>query len=550
MKKNTIIIGTRGSDLALWQAHFFKKQIEQRFAHLTVNLKIIQTKGDNFQNLSFEKLEGKGFFTKEIEDALLQNQIDIAIHSYKDLPTQQPEGLIIAANSYRENPSDWLLIKPQSIDNKQIFSLKQNATVATSSARRKSQLLAHRPDLTLQDIRGNVPTRIQKLLQNPNLDAIMLAAAGIQRLNINLQNLVIQPLKPYEVVPAPAQGVLAYQIRQADLNLQELLQQLHHKNVAQCIDIERNILKTMGGGCQQPIGVFCEYNEPNYCVWASYAQDFNHFPKKFYIAHPDPQYIENKAVILLKQSEPTPQNVFISREIDPQSYFYKNAQNQNQKLNAFSFVQLQSLDFELPKNEKNEPLPPNYLFFNSSNGIQYFFEKINPTHPILKNSIFAVIGSSTAHTLQKYGITPAFVGNSTHPKTVGVEFNNFLIQNHPTQIANLKPTIWFLHAQSTAQSIQKQIDTTNFEVINIPIYQNLINHQLALEQAQHYHILIFTSPLNAQAFCQKHTIQPHQKVIAIGTATAQKLIELNACPNTQIILPYLPNTTCLADVCF
>jgi hydroxymethylbilane synthase len=159
--KDTFIIATRGSDLALWQANHVKSRLED--SGMRCELKIIRTKGDEIQHISLEKIEGKGFFTKEIEEALLSGEADIAVHSHKDLPTESPEGLMIAAITDREDPSEYLLIRKESVDPRQKFSLKRHACVGTSSSRRKSQLLAFRNDLTLEDLRGNVPTRIRKL---------------------------------------------------------------------------------------------------------------------------------------------------------------------------------------------------------------------------------------------------------------------------------------------------------------------------------------------------------------------------------------------------
>ncbi|HLA57390.1 MAG TPA: hydroxymethylbilane synthase, partial [Puia sp.] len=179
-----IIIGTRGSDLALWQANYTKDLLEEK-GH-AAEIKIIETKGDSTQqwNTGFDKLEGKGFFTKELEDALLDKSIDLAVHSHKDLPTVSPEGLLVAGVSKRADPSDILIMSKEAADNKQKFGLKKNAVVGTSSARRKSQILAFRPDVELKDLRGNVPTRVTKLRKG-DYDAIILATAGIERLELD-----------------------------------------------------------------------------------------------------------------------------------------------------------------------------------------------------------------------------------------------------------------------------------------------------------------------------------------------------------------------------
>ena len=169
-----VVIGSRGSDLALWQAYFVKSELEK--LGCTVELNIIKTQGDAIQHLSFDKLEGKGFFTKEIEDALLSKKVDLAVHSHKDLETNPPAGLKIACVSERANPADILLINKNAVDESQKWSLKADAIVGTSSARRKSQVTKYRPDTTINDLRGNVPTRIDKLRQG-NYDSILLAKA-------------------------------------------------------------------------------------------------------------------------------------------------------------------------------------------------------------------------------------------------------------------------------------------------------------------------------------------------------------------------------------
>ena len=208
-----IKIGTRGSDLALWQANFVREELEKR-GH-EVEITIIKTQGDKIQHLSFDKMEGKGFFTKEIEASLLNEDVDLAVHSHKDLETNQPEGLEIAAVSSRANPCELLLIRQSAHEEQALWGLKKDAIVGTSSARRKSQLLALRPDVQIKDLRGNVPTRVNKL-KSGEYDAILLAKAGVLRLKLELEDLVGIDLTPDEFVPAPAQGVLALQIRSND----------------------------------------------------------------------------------------------------------------------------------------------------------------------------------------------------------------------------------------------------------------------------------------------------------------------------------------------
>lgn len=254
MPKDAFIrIGTRGSDLALWQANHVKQQLEQ--LGTTVSIQIISTQGDRIQDLSFDKLEGKGFFTKEIEQALLENVVDLAIHSHKDLETNPPEGLVIVAVSEREDPAELLLIHPNAVEENRLWNLKKGGVIGTSSARRKSQVLAHRPDLIIKDLRGNVPTRIAKL-RNGEYDAILLAKAGVNRLELDLSDLVCVRLDPKIIVPAPAQGVLGLQIRSNDDRTKQLVSPLNETAVHALIAIERKVLNLMDGGCQLPLGVY------------------------------------------------------------------------------------------------------------------------------------------------------------------------------------------------------------------------------------------------------------------------------------------------------
>jgi hydroxymethylbilane synthase len=249
-----IRIGSRGSDLALWQANHVKRQLEALGAEVSIT--IIKTQGDQIQDLSFDKLEGKGFFTKEIESALLDNSVDLAVHSHKDLETNPPAGLVIAAVSERENPADVLLIHPKAVAENELWGLKQGAIVGTSSARRKSQLIGFREDITIKDLRGNVPTRLQKLVDG-EYDAILLAKAGLDRLQLDLNGMVEHVLDPEQFVPAPAQGVLALQIRESDHELFEFMQQMNHVEVQSKIALERTVLNRLQGGCQLPLGAYC-----------------------------------------------------------------------------------------------------------------------------------------------------------------------------------------------------------------------------------------------------------------------------------------------------
>ena len=291
-----IIIGTRGSDLALWQANFVRKELEHR-GH-EVHIEIIKTQGDKIQDLSFDKMEGKGFFTKEIEDALLRKEIDLAVHSHKDLETNQPVGLEVAAVSSRANPCELLLIRQSAHEENALWGLKKDAIVGTSSARRKSQLLALRPDVQIKELRGNVPTRVEKL-KTGAYDAILLAKAGILRLELDLSDLVCIDLTPDEFVPAPAQGVLALQVRSSASELKNILKQINDPAVQKLVHLERSVLNLMDGGCQLPLGVYCD----NKYVHVAFSDDAMHPSRYFRFPYKDNPEFPQKIVEHLQHQQ-------------------------------------------------------------------------------------------------------------------------------------------------------------------------------------------------------------------------------------------------------
>lgn len=265
MKK--LIIGTRGSKLALWQAYYTQDRLKE--IGIDSELKIIKTKGDKIQHLSFDKIEGKGFFTKEIEDALLHDEVDVAVHSMKDMPTTQPEGLCLAGVSYREDCADCLVVRKEAADQGQLLQIPANGIVGTSSARRKAQMKAVRPDVELKDIRGNVPTRLQKL-KDGQFDAILLAMAGIQRLKLDMSDFVTIRLNPKEFIPAPAQGVLTWQTKTENIAVRKIIKKLHQSQIVKCTNVERKVLRMLDGGCHMPLGVYCERDAlGNFHVWAT-----------------------------------------------------------------------------------------------------------------------------------------------------------------------------------------------------------------------------------------------------------------------------------------
>ena len=246
----TLIIGSRGSPLALVQSHLVRDALLKAHPDLTVEIKVIKTSGDQFVNLSLAAGAGKGLFTKEIEEQLANGSVQLAVHSLKDLPTAMPDSLTIGAVLPRADARDVLVTKtPATLDD-----LPSQARIATSSIRRRAQLLARRPDFQVEEIRGNVETRLHKLLERDALNATILAAAGLKRLGIfgARQDLQWQVLEPDVMIPAVGQGAIAIEVREQDYATQELLAPLNHAETMACTMAERAFLHAMGGGCQVP----------------------------------------------------------------------------------------------------------------------------------------------------------------------------------------------------------------------------------------------------------------------------------------------------------
>ncbi len=246
-----IIIGTRSSNLALWQANFVKEEIEKKYSDIKVGLKTMKTKGDKILDAPLSKIGGKGLFTKELEEAILNKEVDIAVHSLKDMPVALPKGLEIAAVTKRQDAGDaFVSDKYESFD-----KLPIGAKVGTSSLRRRAQLLNKRGDLKIFDLRGNVETRLRKMREE-NFDAVILAVAGLKRLGFQDK---IKEIMPKDIMlPAVGQGALAIEIRENDDIVKEIIAFLNDTDTKIATSAERAFLTRVEGGCQVPVGVYGE----------------------------------------------------------------------------------------------------------------------------------------------------------------------------------------------------------------------------------------------------------------------------------------------------
>ena len=249
--KNKIIIGSRGSKLALIYAERAKRELLKKHKIESVEIKRITTTGDTIKDVRLSEYGGKGLFCKTIEQELLDKKIDIAVHALKDLPTEETKGLLTNCFLERNNPREILITK----DNKNIKELKLNAVIGTSSFRREYQIKRIRGDLNCKLVRGNIDTRIKKLFDNL-YDGIILSYAGIKLLG--LEDKISQIFSTSEIVPSAGQGVIALQCRKNDMNLIKLLNEVNHRPTQNCIIAERNVLKILEGDCETAVGAFAE----------------------------------------------------------------------------------------------------------------------------------------------------------------------------------------------------------------------------------------------------------------------------------------------------
>jgi hydroxymethylbilane synthase len=254
MTTSTVIVGTRGSALAVAQAEFLVKHLEAK--GFRVDWKRYTTSGDKWLNGPLDESRGSGFFTKELEEALADKTVDLLIHSLKDVSLERPEGVVIACIPAREDSGDWLVMDKDA---------PKDCVIGTSSVRREQMLKGTFPDATFTWIRGNVPTRVQRVrdgeMRGEPLHGTVLAASGLRRLDLDLSDLLVRPLTPDELLPAPGQGALLAETRSDRTDLIAALADLHDSLTARCVRLERALLAGVGGGCQQPLGALAQQQE-------------------------------------------------------------------------------------------------------------------------------------------------------------------------------------------------------------------------------------------------------------------------------------------------
>ena len=291
-----IKIGTRGSELALWQANHVAGLIGTDKTELV----IIKTEGDRIQNVSFIKMEGKGFFTKEIEEALLENRIDLAVHSLKDLPTEDVKGLKVAAIPERADFRDMLIMHGDVYEEHEGLCVKKGSLIGTSSMRRMAQLRCLDSSIKVEPLRGNVNTRLRKLKER-EYDAIVMAKAGVERIGLDISGFRTQVLGPEIFLPAPAQGALGLQVRENDSFTRSVVEKLTDALTETTVRAERSFLRAFGGGCHVPLGALASMENGVITLRGIVASPDGTFTAHGTVTGSDPESVGNELAQMIKK---------------------------------------------------------------------------------------------------------------------------------------------------------------------------------------------------------------------------------------------------------
>jgi uroporphyrinogen-III synthase len=355
----------------------------------------------------------------------------------------------------------------------------------------------------------------------------MLAKAGVHRLGIDLSEFHVEELTPNELIPAPAQGALAIQIRESDTELFEALQVLHHPNVAEELAVERTLLKMFGGGCHLPLGCYCRKEDDVYQVFTSKADEGDEFPDRLFIEAPTTEGLSKKVFSFFEKGRKLPSSVFISREVSEQSYFRRALAKHNMHIDARSLIRtvpvITKLDSYILKHV-------DWLFFSSKNAVDYFFQ-LSPQLP--KGVKFGVVGAGSEEMLRRKGYFANYTGVGNDTAEIAEEFAKLITPGD---------TVMFPGAKESLRSVQKGLPA-EVKVIDLPIYETVLEDDVEASGAE---VLVFTSPSNVDAYFVDNLLDPYQKVIAIGKSTGQKFEEMGV----KYKLPFSPDEVGLAEAVF
>ncbi len=518
-------IGTRSSRLALWQAHHVQELLARQGQE--AELVEISTQGDQDQSSSFSGMSGSGFFTKAIEEALLAEKVDIAVHSHKDLETTATPGTRIAAIPERAISTDLLLVHPSHYDPAPLLPVKKEGMLGSSSPRRQEQVRMYRPDLQIEELRGNVPTRLQKL-RDEKYSAILIAKAGIERLEEDVSEFHSLTLPEERFIPAPAQGALAVQIREDDTDTERIVKELHYPASAIPCGIERGILQRFRGGCQLPLGAHCREEETQYRIWSMVLPEGSKSAKRLEMTFSKREEgIADRVAAKLKSEEC--RKVFISKDLPEDHWWVRTLEGNGHRVMARSLIEQEALPV------KELPDTPT-VFFSSRNGVRFFMEQMGKA---ARERCYAVYGPGTAENLAAYGIEPEFVGSGP-PEQVARQLTEWLKREGRYELLIPGP-------EDAAREIPRSLSQKGgIRVHERAIYRSVSKKEVSPPEG--YDTLIFTSPSNVAAFAEKDGRPAGADLLAIGPSTASSVKE--HFPTAEPQQPFEPGLLGLMDLFF
>jgi hydroxymethylbilane synthase len=519
-----LTIGSRGSDLALYQANLIKKLLSN--PGIEIDIKIIKTTGDKIDTLSFDKMEGKNFFTKELEEALLAGKIDLAVHSLKDLSTTFPEGLKVAAYCNPEDPSELLLIRPEKLDEHRELFLKPGSSIGTSSVRRQAQIAYHRPDLKIMPLRGNVPTRVKKLMEK-EYDAILLARAGVERLRLETGNLKAIVLNRHSFIPAPGQGILAIETRENDPTVESIVSRLNDIKAESTAKLERGLLARFQGGCQLPLAVTSDQRDGRFFLKAFLGIQKGGIwdrPVQYSGDDANIELLIDKAFDSLNAQTGSVQavakkKILITRHEEDGSKYFEQLKD-DADIIYYPVFQIVPIDYEGRIADEISSLEQyDWIIFTSRNTVKIFADYLRESRSQIGGKTkIAAIGRKTAEYLISLGYSVAFVPEE--------ESSQGLIRELPSAIGQKDLRILLPQGEEAPDILDKELSRLGYNIKRLNIYKTIAAKpdDLPSINSNMIDFFIFTSPLSVQFFQDlRHSIRPNSWVAAIGIPTAEAL---------------------------
>jgi hydroxymethylbilane synthase len=544
----TVRIGTRGSKLALYQAYRVKEELENHFPEILFEIVIIKTKGDKILDVPLSKIGDKGLFTKELETAMFDNETDMAVHSLKDLPTTFPFGAKLGAVLKRGDVRDALI----STDNRKISDLTPNDVIATSSLRRKAQLLRINKDFKIVEIRGNVNTRIRKM-QEGYCNVMLMAAAGLQRLEMS--EFISELIEPEVMIPACSQGAIAIEIRENDPFIENLLSKINDSDTMITTAAERAFLKTLEGGCQIPVGSYSNIEGERFTITGFISNiDGSKFLKE--TATGDVENAVALSVQLAKKlySEggkeileeirqfnlPEAQgNLPLSNKVIISTRAVESGDTLPDLLKArgADVISLPMIDIVPTAIEKHEKEilqhieQFDWIFFTSKNGVVNFFRHlldVNGKTELPSVIKIAAIGNKTAAELEYYGYGADFMSHGNNSDDFVDNFNKIC---NPKRLRMLV-ALGNLADDTLLKGFSKENDVKRIDVYQTVLPKAADNSVIDMIRDNKYDLIVFTSPSTFQNFCYFYGKEDLAavKMASIGTTTTKAIKDAGVAP--------------------